>query len=552
MQDSDSGAAQRVFLQTTSLHRIDEFIGAHRNLIALGITGIGLLLRIHAASGTFLNPDEALHVSVADQNSLGDAYAASLTLAHPPLLIILLYFWRHIGASEFLLRLPSVIMGSLFCWIFFKWVKVILGDIAATTALMFVAFLPPMVALSAEVRQYSLLLFFMAAAAYLLETSIATKSLPRMALAFVCLWLAMLSHYSGFLFAAVFCLYAAMRVFSVKVPLRIRGTWFSSELGTAALALFLYRTQISSLKGSDLAGEAARSWLRRSYFHAADDNLLAFVFGRSFAVFQFIFGQQVIGDLAGLQFVGGVVLLLRSRSGTTANRWSWQLASFLVLPFILNCGLAVAGGFPYGGTRHSIFLAMFALAGCSVCLAQAAHERFGLGIFLANIIIGVCYLFGFHHQPYMARSDQSRSQMNNAVNFIRQQIPGSNPIFVDYQASLLLGHYLCETKLERQATSDFESFDCAGHHVISLADVPRFWSFTPETFSIAWDELLSARQLKPGDNVWVIQAGWGASIAPDLARLRADLIPEQIQSFGRNITFFRLSSKTSSHAPASS
>jgi hypothetical protein len=551
-----------------TLNQLDGFICAHVDQIAIAIVGVGLLLRLYAASGTFLNPDEALHVSVAEQNSLGDAYRASLALAHPPLMVLLLYVWEHLGGSELFLRLPSVLAGCVFCWFFFKWVRVTTGATSALAALMFAALLSPLVALSAEVRQYALLLMFMAAAGYLLEISFARTSLRSMALSFLCLWLAMLSHYSGVLFAVAFCIYALLRVLPPAVSRRMLVICIAGVLGTIALVAFLYRTQISNLKGSTLAEEAANSWLRRSYFHTGDGSLPAFVAGRSFAVFQFIFGQHVIGDIAGLLFIIGVVVLIKSGPQRPSLVPARPLALLLTLPFLINCALAIAGRFPYGGTRHSIFLGMFALAAIGLFVAQITREQNVLAIGASSIVIAVCYLFGFHHQPYMTRSDQSHARMNEAIAFIRQQIPPSDLIFVDYQASLMLGHYLCnvapdapsgaaggrgvlcyttrDTNPERVTTSGFDSFYCAGHHIVSLADMPRFWVFTPESFKDEWDHLLRAQQLKSGANVWVVQAGWGGSIAPDLARLRSDLIPEQFHSFGRNISVFRMSTSSSS------
>src|SRR6266550_8267367 len=102
---------------------LDRWLLRWTDWVALLVVTVGCLLRVRAAAGTFLNPDEALHFSVANQTSLAAAYRASLTLAHPPLLIFLLYFWRAVGTSEFVLRLPSVILGTAFCWIFFKWLK---------------------------------------------------------------------------------------------------------------------------------------------------------------------------------------------------------------------------------------------------------------------------------------------------------------------------------------------------------------------------------------------------------------------------------------------
>jgi len=361
-----------------------------------------------------------------------------------------------------------------------------------------------------------------------------------MTLSGVCIWLAMLSHYSGLIFAAAaFGVYGGLRLLSGRPPRGILIAWLVGQAGVTTGAIFLYRTQISVLKSSALAQQAASEWLRKSYFHPGQDNLVVFIFGRSFAVFQFIFGQHIVGLVAGLMFVAGIALLLRKRVSPISAP-SRHFAVLLVLPFAINCTLAITGRFPYGGTRHSIFLAMFALAGVSMFLVKATQNRPSYASAFAAGIVVLCYVFGFHHQPYMTRHDQSRAQMDQAMSFVRQHIPATDHDFVDYQASLLLGHYLCEHKPERIENSGFDFFECAGHRIFSTTDSPRLWAFTPEAFPKYWDDLARTQQLKPGANVWVVQAGWGGSIASDLPRVRSDLIPTQVEPFGRNITIFRL------------
>ena len=80
---------------------LESRLSAHPDLAAALVLATGLLLRVRSASGTFLNPDEALHVLAAHRASFALAYDASLRTAHPPLLILVLYFWRALGNSEF-------------------------------------------------------------------------------------------------------------------------------------------------------------------------------------------------------------------------------------------------------------------------------------------------------------------------------------------------------------------------------------------------------------------------------------------------------------------
>src|SRR5580700_218075 len=196
----------------------NQWLQSHAHLSAAIIALLGLLARLWAASGIFLNPDEALHFRLGNQLSLALAYKASLTAAHPPLLTLLLYYWRALGTSELWLRLPSVLAGAIFCWMFYKWLTKAAGSLAGLIGLLFVAFLPPVIQVAAELRQYSLLLAFLVSALYFLDEAFTKKSASCMAAFTLCLYFAMLFHYSAFWFAAALGLYALFRIFTERPP----------------------------------------------------------------------------------------------------------------------------------------------------------------------------------------------------------------------------------------------------------------------------------------------------------------------------------------------
>lgn len=130
--------------------------------------------------------------------------------------------------------------------------------------------------------------------------------------------------------------------------------------------------------------------------------------------------------------------------------------------------------------------------------------------------------------------------MTRATKAIDQQVSPADLIFADAQTYLFLSHYLCRQQpvVIELLGRDFVKFSCAGHRVIST----RFETtvFTAETFLSRWDEMVRAQGLKPGDTVWVFQAGWDIGLAQDLQRKFPEFRDLKAESFGRNITLFRL------------
>ncbi len=518
---------------------------SHHDLAAVVITLLGFLARLWAASGTFLNPDEALHFRLANQPSLALAYKASLTASHPPLLTVLLYFWRALGASELWLRLPSVVAGAVFCWIFYQWLSKAAGKTAGFIGLLFVAFLPPIVLLGVEIRQYALLLVFLAGALYLLDEAFVKNSPGLMVAVSFCLYLALMSHYSAFLFAAALGIYALFRILAERPPASLVATWGAGQLGAAALAFALYKTHISKLGMGEsrtvLQGWMSEFFLRRSYFDRAHDNSLVFVVGHTFGVFQYFFGQPAVGDVMGLLFLVGVALLLRGKGFPEDTTSSRRLGWLLLLPFAIGCGASLAHVYPYGGTRHIAFLIVPGIAGLSVAIARLSAGRWTRGLLFAALVIVTCVAFGRPRRPRMNRADQSRAHMAAAMEFVRQNIDPSDLIFVDYQTDLILGHYLCQQQpISLETTpANFEQFSCGDRRVVST-DYKTEWMFLADNFPKEWPRFVQTYNLKPGDRVWIFQTGWEVDLPEDLQRHFAEFRDLRFESFGKNIKIFRM------------
>jgi len=513
------------------------------NLAAVAVTLAGLGVRMWVASGTFLNPDEALHFRLANQPTLALAYKESLTASHPPLLTVVLFYWRALGTSELWLRVPLVLASIAFCWMFYKWLSKAAGELTAFIALLFVAFLPPIVALSAEIRQYPLMLGFLASALYFLDQAFDKKSSGRMAAFSVCLYLAMLSHYSAFWFAAALGFYALFRIFTEQIRKGLVASWIASQLGGLALAVILYKTHLSKLGVGDsrpvLQGWQSDEFLTRSYFDPLHGNRILFLLGHSFGVFQYFFGQLAVGDVMGLLFIAGVALLLRGK-GFAERHNERRLALLIILPFAIACAASMLHIYPYGGTRHIAFLIIPAMAGVSLAIARMSLQRPSRAIAAAALVLAACLIFGKPRRPTIARADQSSSHMTAAMDFIAQNVKPSDLIFTDYHSDLLLGHYLCRQQpIElNAATPMFEGFSCAGHRVVSA--YYKIWMFHAESFGGDWQRLVQAYDLKPGTTVWIFQSGWDPSVSDGLRKDFPEFRNLEVEHFGSNTAIFKL------------
>ena len=512
------------------------------------VVAAGFLWRLWLAHATFFNTDEAWHFSVANQNSLAAAYRASLSLAHPPLLIFVLYFWKHFFSSDVMLRLPGVLAGTIFCWVFYKWLGVLFGRSAAWSGLIFATFLPPMIVLSAELRQYSWMLVFAISAAYFLERAFGENSLRAMLLSSLCLWLAMLSHYSAFLFAASVGIYAIVRMFVQRPSKGLIAIWAAGQGIGVALAAFLVKTHVSKL-GSVYPGDPLRRfgefYLSDVYFHAGKESLAHFLYRGTFGIFRFLCAQRAMGHLTTVLFVAGIIcLLLSARRESTPSAQLRLLALLLVSPFLVNWIAVVAGVYPYGRTRQCVFLAIFGLAGVSYCLAKIcsaklSRNRSWLAACLAVVIVAVCHLFGTPHSLDMiVTAEQRHEHMDAAIAFIRGSLTPADVLFTDKPTSFQLMHYLCgPNPVSVRAGVGFDSFDCSGIRVIStnLDD----GSLTPQSFPEKLRKLKDNYFLNSTPAIWVVQMAWSSGLGE---ALRRDYAFAEIEPhvFDRYIEVFRL------------
>jgi hypothetical protein len=513
-------------------------------LPALALAG-GLLARLYEAWAYFLNPDEALHNLLASQASLSLAYKAALTNAHPPLLILVLYYWRWLGQSELMLRMPSVLAGTACCWIIFQWLMLVTDRSTAFIGLTLFAFAPALVGLSAEVRQYALLWFFMSGCLYLSERALREDSTALMTWFSASLYGALLTHYSSLIFAFTVGIYILVRLYPYGNRLRLVAVWAAGQIVALALIAYFLVTHVAALRQRGMPQGIAETWLRRSIFHAREDNAFVFVAAQTLRVFTYLLSHGVGGALALLAFLIGVASLLKRKTLSRGNRpSSRELALLLGLPFLVNCGVALAGIYPYGATRHNAFLAVFALSGASIGLAgwqppdvsiRPVSIRPGwIRPLIVLTCLAVCNFFP-SPPPLIRARNHRRSLMEQAGNAVRASVSPGSTIFADYQSGLLLGYYLCDHGVVQifPPLQPFAKSDCGPYTVITAR--PEEWKFYAEDFPTQLERLTQIHRIAPGTRLWLFDAGWITDTAPTLRGPLQQRGCPAPQTFGENI-----------------
>lgn len=330
-------------------------------------------------------PDEGYHVLIASPDTLLEVYRASLTNAHPPLFYVLLHLWQRVVGTGWQLCLLPVAFGTAFLWVAYRWARSLFGTAASLATLALLAFLPSLVLLSAELRGYSLALCLVACALAALERGLRENSPGWVALSAASMALALGTHYLALRSAVAVFAYGGVRLLASGPPPRLLRVWTISQAAVATFFLFLYRSHVSGLRGSGMERHAQSEWLEASYLQR-EDGSLQFLVRQTAALFRFLFDSPAAALLAAVLVLGGIALLARRQR---------PAAILLAVPFVL----AAAGGllrlYPYGGSRHSIDLALYACAAIGISVARMTGDRPWVPLLLGAALAPAAFALGW-------------------------------------------------------------------------------------------------------------------------------------------------------------
>ncbi len=491
--------------------RLEAWINRNAVWLALVILVPAVALRIYFALGCYLAPDEALRFLAARPATLHDAYKASRLLPQPPLYIFVLHWTMYlIGRSELALRLPSILAATGTLWLTFAWTRRLFGGAPALIGLLFLAVSQSAIVAGSEVRQFSLMLFFISAALYATERACSESSVRWAAVQGAFLALALLTDYSAAIPLSAIAVYVLILGFSRRLSREVTLAFGCVALVLAAEIAYLY---FHLIRGSDAFSAANLSPLAPAFFNPPNDSILGYGWMSVFRTFVYMIGfgnnwSHQFALLVFLVFAAGLAAICAGRAKT-----AWPAAILISAPFVIGLLAAFAWLLPFGGTRHETYLLPFYAAGLSAGLLWVPRSKWAPVLLVATASACLWALANKAEDPGAGQPDldpryYSIDDMNAVLDTLHGRVPAGAPLFVDEATRLDLSYYLGRDDASLDALDRHMDNQqvLQGHPIITPAGF--VWAL-PDADPLAVPcQTAQAAGVRPGNPIWIVKTEW--------------------------------------------
>jgi len=517
------------------LPRTENWSGRRLDLAAGGILLIGFLLRLWAAR-SFVNPDEAYHVMLASPPDFGALYESAVRSPHPPLFVILLHYIRLVTESDLGIRLIPILAGCAFPWVIYRWIAKGWSRHAGLAALAILTLAPKLIQLSVEARAYTLVLLLMSLALYLMDGAIERSSPLRMTGFILALAVAVLTDYSAAFFVVASGTYFLLRIRERSVTQDVRIVWELGQVGVVILYAVLWVTQIHPIGQIAATRSDVQGWLRTAY-PAPGQNAIVFVVLNTARQFAFLLPLLVPAVAAILLFLTALYLLWRRSSPKAIWRCRATVA-LLVIPFAAACAASFLYLFPYGRSRHTIFLALFIATGVGIALDRIGRRWIVPLAVLAAVAVPVWHLAAGQYRGEVARVENRLEYMHEALRFLKTRIPPGSLILTESECRVELAYYLEKGRRLPEVRGTPSEETIGGYRLFSAR-----WNFT--SLDDLRQDLRLVREtwetygLKPQDRIWIFDGGFQLLLQEPLRALERRGEIGKLYQFGRALLAFQ-------------
>ena len=330
----------RATIQKNGIIKTDVFPAA---VMVLWVGMAGIFIRIWGLWNYAFSPDEVMLSCVAAADSFSALWEGIKIQTNAPLMYGILHLLIMFSKNELLLRCISLIPGAGLIFIFYFLGKRASGTVSGVTMACLCAFGYGAVQISQVVRPYSMLLFFLSGALYFFAACL-EKPVKKYLYGYsLCMFLAIATHYPAVMTCAAIGSTWLLRLVMQKKPAAEYRGILMVHLPPLILFCILYFTHISyHLGGGGVYGEIKETYLAPLFpqtFPGFIKNIQDF--------FGYLYFPPVATLFMVLSILGIIALWRTSR---------WPIAAATALTFAITIVLTGFKLFPFGGSRHSIYL----------------------------------------------------------------------------------------------------------------------------------------------------------------------------------------------------
>ncbi len=474
-------------------------------VLIVAILAAGAVLRYQMLEAFHLDFDESMHFQVAKEPDLMSAYEASKIHTHPPLIFLFYHYWNKGGTSEAFMRWPSLVFGVLALLIAYFWIREAAGRTPAVLGLVFLTFSPPMIRLSHVMRSYTFLLCLFFGALYFQERLVKKPSLRAVLGLTLCLALANLTHYSAPWFTLVLGIVVTVRVLGGQIPRRIALGWAAGQTFVLGICAWLYLSHVRGFVKSDTRDAMWSYWSRGINASTPLGREIKLMLVRTIQFMSFTFGTYWFLVPLALGYASWILVRsAREEHRPVSERFSRVL--LVLLPFVIANALLCARVYPFGPTRHSIWVIPFVALAIGVSLAQCYLPKRRLTAVLGTLMMGF-WIVSHSVMPVLRfETPMSIARMHETVEVFKKRIPASDVVIVDDATRNVLDYYMGRDELNpvKELPGGFREYHIGGYRLLVL---PKFYIFE---YSLRenWCEFLDCTETRDAPRFWVVYLGY--------------------------------------------
>jgi len=492
--------------------------------LVLWLSVIGLLIRIWGLRNYSFSPDEVMLALVPMGVNLNQVWEAFKEQTNAPLMHGVIYFLMKISYSELVIRCMALIPGALLIIMFFLLGRTVSGTISGLAMAYMAVFSSGAILVSQLIRPYSLLLFSLTGALWFFLSYFGTREKKYLYGYSLFSVLSISAHYPAVIpLAAIVMVWLAHSIIQNK-PVKEFVNIITFNLPPFIIFGVLYLYHISIWIGGE---SYFQTLINQPYYAALFPQTLSGFLQNTYGLFRYLF-LPPYGTWLMVLAGAGVVSLWRS------SRRS--LAVIIFSTFLINFALAYFKKYPFGESRHSIYLfpLVAVLTGAAVqsgynffmndvipFLAKKMSLRLErlriqmlylgmVGIFLSTLVI----TFSYRQSDFLRRSEYTakynefpvkRSCYTEVFKYLGEHMRPNDIIFTNFKTFFYFRYH----QLPNQPDITYPSWFCRKYEWkgFNCFDIYRY-DFDETVFG-ALQGIHKHVDLKKVSKVWLANIGWG-------------------------------------------